>query len=98
MLNTLASGRSVLVRTVLNFFHRCFLHSILDGRSGGHWHGLRMSRLPILLCLALRLEPVLICLAVVAASLLIDFIGPLGDLRFEILRIRTLGLLLSNGV
>ena len=46
----------------------------------------------IFLCLALRLEPVLIRLAIVAASLLVDFIGSLGDLRLEILRIRSLRL------
>ena len=49
----------------------------------------------IFLCLVLRLEPVLIRLAIVAASLLVDFIGPLGDPRFEILRIGA-GFLLSS--
>ena len=34
--------------------------------------------------LALRLEPVLICLAIAAASLLVEFIGSLGDLRRQI--------------
>ena len=47
----------------------------------------------IFLCLVLRLKPVLIRLAIVAASLLIDFISSLGDPRFEILRIRSLRLL-----
>ena len=34
--------------------------------------------------LALRLKPVLTCLAIVAASLLVEFIGPFGDLRRQI--------------
>jgi hypothetical protein len=42
-----------------------------------------MSRL-VFLCLKLRLKPVLVRLAIVVASLLVDFIGPLCDLRFEI--------------
>ena len=77
MLNTLASGRSVLVGTVLEFIHRfCFLDSIFRGDLGGRWRRLRMFRL-IFLCLVLRLEPVLICLAIVAALLLVNFVGPL---------------------
>jgi hypothetical protein len=34
MLNTLASGRSVLVGTVLEFIHSSFLDSIVNGGSG----------------------------------------------------------------
>ena len=83
MLNTLASRRSVLVRTVLEFVHRCFLDSICNGDLGRYWRRLRMFPL-IFPCLVLRLEPVLIRLAIVAASLLIDFISSLGDPRFEI--------------
>ena len=37
--------------------------------------------------LALRLKPVLICLALVAAALLIEFIGPLGDTWCKIKRL-----------
>jgi 6-phosphogluconate dehydrogenase len=33
---------------------------------------------------ALRLKPVLTCLAIAAASLLVEFIGPFGDLRCHI--------------
>ena len=45
-----------------------------------------MSRL-IFPNLALRLKPVLICLAFAAASLLVEFIGPCGDLRCKIERL-----------
>ena len=37
--------------------------------------------------LALRLKPILTCLAIAAASLLVEFIGSLGDLRCKIERL-----------
>src|SRR5579862_7635408 len=67
MVSTLASRRSVLVGTVLEFVHRCFLDSIVRGVLGRRWYMVRMFRL-IFLRLVLRLEPVLIRLAIVAAS------------------------------
>ena len=51
----------------------------------------------IFLCLALRIDSVLIRVAIVAASLFVDVVGPPGDLRPDILRIRALRLWLGNG-
>ena len=86
MTNTFAGRLSVLVGTALEFIHICFVESILNRGSGSGWLRLPMPSL-VFLGLVLRLQPVLIRLAIVPASLLVNFVGPGGDVGCTIERL-----------